>query len=658
MQAPRHDALPDRAGGGIADIDMFRFRRFQTRLLVLFLVLFTLAQAVALGLTSWAGRAAAQDEIHDALEVTAEVFGNLLYEREARLLQAAVLLADDFAFKSAYATRDTPTIESMLRNHGDRIGADVMYLLDLDRTVIASTRDEEGEGDDFAHPALLDAASDDPYGEATAIVLVDERPFQLVVVPLLVPQHEGWVVIGFELDNAFVNHFSDLTQSRISVLAEAPEQWRVLATTLPDGARDSLPQVLARAGWQDDAAFSMRLNAETHVSLFRTLGVDDDNRLVVGMQRSLDAAMAPYRRLQQLLLVLLVAGLALTALGATWVARRVSEPVHQLRAGAERIEQGDYQTRVRIVQRDELGALGKAFNRMAQGLEERDRVRGLLGKVVSPAIADELLSREIELGGEEREASILFSDIVGFTALAETLPPAALLDLLNGYLTRISADIEAEGGVIDKYIGDAVMALFGAPLARPDHAERAVRAAMAMVESIRALNRESPVRAMTLSLGVGINSGTVVAGNMGSQSRLNYTVVGDTVNLASRLEGLTRRYRVGIIVSETTAQQCSGLVFRELDRVRVKGRQAAVSIHEPVARKENLDDATRERLNRFAAALKAYRQQRWNDAETAFRAVADTEPDGPATLYLVRIESFRGNPPPPDWDGVHRATEK
>ena len=637
---------------------MVRFRRFQTRLLVLFLALFTISQALALAMTTWAGRAAAEQEIHEALEVAAGVFGNLLDEREARLLQAGTLLADDFAFKSAYATRDAPTIESMLHNHGDRIGAGVVFLLSRDEEVIAMTRGAAEEGDAFRHTSLLAAAADDPHGEATAVVLDAGRPVQLVVVPLLVPRHEAWVVIGFELDQAFVERFRDLTHADITLLADAGGGWQVLGSTLAPNQRDALPGALARTQWRDGAAFNTTLGGETLVSLLRGLGQGGDDRLMVGMQRSLDVAMAPYLRLQQLLFGLLVAGLLLTALGAAWVARRVSEPVHKLRVGAERVEQGDYQARVEIGQRDELGLLGQTFNRMAQGLEERDRVRGLLGKVVSPAIADELLSREIELGGEEREASILFSDIVGFTALAERLPPAELLDLLNRYLTRISADIEGEGGVIDKYIGDAVMALFGAPLARADHAERAVRSALAMAASIREMNLTAPDGVPAVGLGVGINSGTVVAGNMGSRTRLNYTVIGDAVNLASRLEGLTRRYRVPIIVSGETMRQCPGVVFRELDRVRVKGRDGAISIFQPMARCGDLDHATRARLDAFAGALSAYRQQSWNEAQAAFAAIARAEPEGPAALYLARIQAFRRTPPPPDWDGVYQATEK
>lgn len=637
---------------------MLRFRRFQTRLLVLFLALFTLSQAISLGLTTWAGRVSAQSEIHDALEVTAGVFGNLLEERNARLLQAAVLLADDFAFKSAYATQDAATIQSMLFNHGGRIGADVMYLLSLDSKVIASTGDYEEEGEPFVHPELLQAAARDPYGEAAAIVLIDGQPFQLVVVPLLIPRHDAWVAIGFRVDEALMAHFRDLTQSQISLLSENADGWQVLATSLPDPEGASLPAQLARTDWQDDVAFNMPLAAETHVSLFRTLGLDDDIRVVVGMHRSLDAAMAPFRRLQQVLLLLLVAGLLLTALGAAWVARRVSEPVHQLRTGAERIERGDYATRVAIRQHDELGVLGQSFNRMARGLEERDQVRGLLGKVVSPAIAEELMSRDIELGGEEREASILFCDIVGFTALAESLTPTELLDLLNRYLTRISADIEAAGGVIDKYIGDAVMALFGAPLTVPDHAEQAVSAALAMIRSVEALNRATAGRVRGLTLGIGINSGTVVAGNMGSHARLNYTVVGDTVNIASRLEGLTRQYGVNIVVSDETRARCSGVMFRELDRVRVKGRQGAVTIHEPMAWPGEPTEADRQWLAWFESGLAAYRRQDWDGAEAAFGRVAETEPDGPAALYLKRIRHYRESPPPAGWDGVYAATAK
>jgi adenylate cyclase len=637
---------------------MLRFKRFQTRLLVLFLVLFTLSQAIALGLTSWAGRASAQAEIHDALEVTAGVFANLLEERDARLLQAAVLLADDFAFKSAYATQDAATIESMLFNHGGRIGADVMYLLSLDSTVIASTRDREREDDSFVHPELLQAAAGDRYGEAAAIVLIDEQAYQLVVVPLLIPRHDAWVAIGFEVDEALVAHFRDLTQSEISLLAETGQDWRVLATTLSDDDRTELPGALRQADWRDDVAFNMPLAVDTHVSLFRTLGLDDDTRLLVGMHRSLDAAMAPFRRLQQVLLALLVAGLVLTALGAAWVARRVSEPVHLLRDGAARIEQGEYTTRVAIRQWDELGALGQSFNRMARGLEERDQVRGLLGKVVSPAIAEELMSRDIELGGEEREASILFCDIVGFTALAESLPATELLDLLNRYLTRISSDIEASGGVIDKYIGDAVMALFGAPLPAANHAEQAVTAALAMMRSVAALNQAGAGAVSPLALGVGINSGTVVAGNMGSHTRLNYTVIGDTVNLASRLEGLTRQYGVNIVVSGDTRDQCPALVFRELDRVRVKGRQAAISIHEPIAHADDLDEHGRQRLALFDEGLTAYRRQQWDLAEAAFRQLVTHEAGGPAAVYLDRIRHYRETPPPADWDGVYTALQK
>ena len=630
---------------------MFRFRRFQTRLLVLFLALFTLTQAVALGFSNWAGRIPAGTEIRNALEVSAGVFSSLLEERDTRLLQAAVLLADDFAFKSAYATRDGPTIESMLHNHGHRIGADIMYLLSLDSEVIASTLGEGEEAAAFIHPELLAAAQADPHGEATAIVLIDGEPFQLVVVPVLIPRHDAWVAMGFAVDDPFVAHFREVTQSHISLMVREETAWRPLASTLPAAERQALSDQLATNPGSPGSAFNLRLAGEDYVSLLYPLGMDDQRQLMAGMHRSLDAAMAPYARLQRILLVLMLLGLGLTAVGAVWVARRVSGPVRQLREGAVRIAEGDYRSRVHVRQRDELGALGRAFNRMAHGLEDRDRVRGLLGKVVSPAIAEELLSRDIELGGEEREVSILFADIVGFTALAERLPPSELLDFLNHYLTRLSGDIEANQGVIDKYIGDAVMAVFAAPLPDPYHASHAVAAALAMQQSMQALNMAEADGRPDLQLRVGINSGTAVAGNMGSADRLNYTVVGDAVNLASRLEGLTRRYGVPVIVSQATRDRAPQYLYRELDRVRVKGRKSPVSVHEPLMLEAMADADTLAELGLFAEALDAYRSRQWSQAAAGFSDILKRRDDPVAGLYLDIISRYRQQPPSENWDG-------
>jgi adenylate cyclase len=248
-------------------------------------------------------------------------------------------------------------------------------------------------------------------------------------------------------------------------------------------------------------------------------------------------------------------GLAVSVALGVRIARGVSRPVLELAEGARKIAAGDYRHRVKVQQEDELGALALSFNRMSEGLAERDRVRDLLGKVVSPEVASELLRKDVLLGGEEREVTVLFSDLRNFTAMSENLSPRETLAILNRYFTRMDSIVEKHGGVVDKYMGDALMALFGAPLANPDSADWAMNAALEMGEALDDLNRQWEKRGLpAINVGIGINTDVVVAGNMGSETRLNYTVIGDGVNLASRLEELTKlpEYERRIIISGST----------------------------------------------------------------------------------------------------------
>jgi adenylate cyclase len=253
-----------------------------------------------------------------------------------------------------------------------------------------------------------------------------------------------------------------------------------------------------------------------------------------------------------------------------------------LAKGARKIAAGDYQHRVELKQRDELGSLADSFNQMSQGLIERDRVRDLLGKVVSPQIAAELLRKDVVLGGEERQVTVLFSDLRNFTRMSEMLSPQEMLAILNRYFTRMGAIIEKHGGVVDKYIGDALMALFGAPLANPDDADRALKTALEMMEALDDLNREWTKRGLpAIDAGIGINTDVVVAGNMGSETRLNYTVIGDGVNLASRLEDLTKtpEYQTRIIVAGSTLTKARERYrTHRLGEVAVKGKQKSTEI--------------------------------------------------------------------------------
>ncbi len=287
---------------------------------------------------------------------------------------------------------------------------------------------------------------------------------------------------------------------------------------------------------------------------------------------------------------------------------------------------------------------------------EKRKIRDAFGLYLSPDLARLVSERPemLALGGEKRELTVLFSDIRGFTTMSEQLEPEALVELLNEYFGKMTDVIFQQDGTLDKYIGDAIMAVWGAPVPQSDHAVRACRAALGMVSGLEALVADWRQRGLPdLDIGIGINTGPMVVGNMGSARRLSYTVIGDNVNLGSRLEGLNKMYGSHVIASEATVQAARGvLVVRELDLVRVKGKRLPVRIYEVLG---IVDD--RERwaplLRDFNTALAAYREQRWDDAVFAFAAVLEKYPeDGPAQLYIERCRDMLAAPPESDWDGV------
>jgi len=636
------------------------FKSFRTRLLVLFLGLLAVVQVAAFLIVNTATTRSARGQIDAALVTTAESFRELLKERSSSLLVAARLLSGDFAFKKAYSTREHETILSALNNHRHRIGADMMFLVSLDEMVIADTLHPDQHGTPFSFSTLIGAAEENEYGEAATVQLVDGRPVQLVIVPLLTPTPDAWICVGFNIDNRMARGLKEISKSEISFVTHSDsDQWATAASTLSEQAIPDLKAALAQRIWQANASTIFTQSGEHYVSLVVPLEKSADRVLAV-LQRSLDLALAPSRQLSLLLAGLFALGISLSAVAAVVIARRVTKPVLTLVEGAHRVKDGDFEQPVLVGQQDELGELANSFNTMMSGLAERDRVRDLLGKVVSMEIAEELLSKDIELGGEEREVTILFSDVRNFTELCENRSPQEVLSILNAYLTRVSNVIESQGGVVDKFIGDAVMSLFGAPLSHADDASRALRTATGMCAALQELNKEFRQQGRPeLSIGIGINTAVVVAGNMGSQTRLNYTVIGDGVNLASRLEGLTKYYGVPVVVSRDTRNAAPEFIYRELDLVCVKGKKEPVAIYQPIVCKADEAADTVATIQAYEACLQHYRDLNWDAAIEGFTALALKQPDDYLyQLYLQRLEKFRSNPPPPDWDGVFAFSEK
>lgn len=282
-------------------------------------------------------------------------------------------------------------------------------------------------------------------------------------------------------------------------------------------------------------------------------------------------------------------------------------------------------------------------------------VTGLFGRYVSPGVVDNLIKGDIEatLKGHAQEVSILFSDLRGFTTISEELGAKDTSRLLNTYFDAMIPVVFRHGGTLDKLMGDAIMAFFGAPVYFQDHAAKAAETSLAMLAALKNL-RFSEVKGMDrLNLGIGLNTGTVTIGNLGSHEFMDYTIIGDAVNLASRLEGLNKVYGTNIIAGESAVPGLKDkFLLRELDIVRVKGKENFVTIYEVVGYAGSTDARIIESLNLFHEGLMAYRNRRWEKAGELFGKTLKLNPsDGPSALYLKRIEKFRLSPPPGGWSG-------
>ena len=531
-----------------------RFRTFRAQVLALFLLVTGAIQLATLAIVARIQDRQARTLVTADLRQAAREFEKEIRRGNLEYFHRGNALSHDRAMRDAFtATTHQETIASALASFRARVDAGLVALLDPEGTLVAETR--RGESAAAVYRTLYDTAENDENERSAGYAFLDGKVYSLVTVPLRAPTPVAWIVIGFPLDEPFLAQLKETTSVAISLRRGGRQ---VASTGAPPG--ELLTETVA-------------------------LPLLGGERAEMLLQRSIDEELQPARWLQRWLLWTGAGGIAAAAIAALIFARRLSAPVQQLAAHTRHVAAGDYRRRLRLDRDDELGQLAHAFNSMSAGLEERDRVRDLLDKNVSPEVAAQLLRDGAALGGEVREVTILFADLRGFTTMSEMFTPQELLALLNRYLDRMSTEIERHGGVIDKYIGDAIMALFGAPVAQGDAADRAVAAALGMERALGTLNRElvSEGRA-PLGLGVGINTARVVAGNIGSQRRLNYSVIGDGVNVASRLQALTRtdEYRTNIITSAATlaaVRRRDAVAARPLGTVPVKGRAEPVEIY-------------------------------------------------------------------------------
>jgi len=366
----------------------------------------------------------------------------------------------------------------------------------------------------------------------------------------------------------------------------------------------------------------------------------------------------------------IVTGIA-TALGlifAAFVTRSLVDPVKRLLGGTRAVEAGDLDVEILVRTHDELATLATSFNHMVVGLREKERIRETFGQYVDPRIVKNLLENRIAADrGERQVMTVFFSDLEGFTRLCEGLTPDAAVRFLNRYFSMMAEVVRSQQGIVDKYIGDSVMAFWGPPFTDPaDHARLCCLAAleqMAHLEAFRAwLPEMFGVRdnLPMVNVRMGIASGEVTVGNIGSETSRGYTVIGDTVNLASRLEQANKFYGTRILVNETTRKLAGDtLAFREIDSLRVAGKLETVRVYELLGLASDVSDADTQRVQAYEAGLARYRAQDWDTAEAAFReCLAGAPGDRPSQVMLERIAAFRQAPPEAGWDGVWVAVSK
>jgi class 3 adenylate cyclase len=354
---------------------------------------------------------------------------------------------------------------------------------------------------------------------------------------------------------------------------------------------------------------------------------------------------------------------------ALLVASGITRPVRQLLQGTREVEAGRLDRSVEVSTKDEIGELSVAFNRMLEQLRRNERIRETFGRYIDPKVVEGLLDRPdvSQTEGQRRVMTIMFCDMKGFTTMSEGMTPQGLVKVVNCYLSTMSEPIRLHRGIIDKYIGDAIMAYWGPPfIEEADQARFACAAAIDMAERVPLLRTQLPellgMRSIPVEcdIRIGIATGEVLTGSIGSEFMMSFTVMGDAVNLASRLEAVNKVYGSRVLIAQKTAAVLgTAFELREIDRLTVVGQSVPQTIFEVMARSGELTPPQRQLRTRYAEALAAYRAANWDDARIAFNAALEIAPgDGPSLALLARIDNLAASPSPSDWDGAWQMEQK
>ena len=563
-----------------------RFRRFGSRLLFLIVGLVALAQGANYVFVVRETNKSALERIHQSLDQGALLFKRRSEARLDDLWSRAVLMSSDTSIQQLFLPHrpDAATVRSALKAYSARMNVPFMALLSPGGSRIGDSGGVLPDSALIPFQELVKSASVAGRDREQAFVHLQSgatggKLYTLIVVPVYTPASEivAWTGLAVPIDHEFATALKADARLEVTFFFGTSDSMAPVESTLPEA-----DAVLAAPSSPEESDRTVKAGKHTYVTVYLPLTLITPGYASIALHRSLEAELAPDLLLERFLRYLSLVLLAVAALLAVRIARNLSEPLRALAAHTAVIARGDYSIRLKINREDEIGQLATSFNRMSVGLAERDQVRDLLDKNLSPEIAAQLMGGGGALGGEELEVTVLFVDLRNFTRLSESMSPREVLALLNRYFDRMSGIVEIYLGVVDKYMGDAIMALFGAPVTHPNHADSAILAALEMKSGLARLNAELATEGRAkLAFGIGINTSKIIAGNIGSSRRLNYSVLGDGVNVAARLQDLTRmsQYRADILVSAATLKAARGQYWiRPLGAVPVRGRDVPVEI--------------------------------------------------------------------------------
>ncbi len=542
----------------------------------------------------------AGETIAEDLRNSLKVFEALQREKTANLRALLANISEAPRLKAALDLKkqDPATVADLAAEL--RGGLDLLQVADKKGRLLFGAM-----GDRAQTPAKI-AASASPFDALFARAVDPENPvvsagamtwegriFITMTGPVIAKDRVvGALRAGFELGEKQAKDLRDQTGSEVAFTIGTSQ---VAVSSLPPSAVGSLQGQLT--GMKPDAmgpsAFELALDGQPYVVQIAPLA--DPGGATVGWQVQLRSRARVLKLLSRVRGGVLTIGLTglVVAVGLIYlIARGIASPLKDLVRGTREVDRGNLEYRVPVRTRDELGVLAEAFNTMIADLKEKERVKAVFGRYLPKAVADRAMAHEGELmlGGEERDVAIFFSDVRGFTALSENMPPQKLVGQLNEYFTAMTEILFEHDGTLDKLIGDAVMAVFGAPVADADAPAKAVRTALRMQASLRELNRGFEAKGLPrFEIGIGINTGVVVAGNLGSSKQLSYTVIGEEVNLASRL--CSKAGKGQILISESVFRKVKwGFECNRLEPITVKNVSYPVQVYEVVG--ERADGGT------------------------------------------------------------------